>query len=384
MDSAQFLPVRVAVFVGTRPEVIKMAPLISRLRDDKSFELLVISSGQHSSLLSESLAEFQLTPDVSLDVFQSGQDLASITSKVLLRTSDALREVEIDVALVHGDTTTAVSSALACFYLGIPIGHVEAGLRTYDLSSPFPEELNRQVIARVATVNFCPDTVAADNLRREGVKEDSIVVTGNTVVDSLLLAKNLLQGDPKATQIVRTLSGEEREIQDLSKIVLMTFHRRENLDSLQDTFRSLRHTFSEIDDIEFIFPVHPNPLVREAAMRELASVPEVILVEPLQYLEFVNLLSNALLVLTDSGGVQEEAITLGVPVVVFRKNSERLGDSDHHLAQLADSDEEKLRESLKAIVASPRTSPRSLSTRFGDGNASERIVQALLREFGEG
>lgn len=370
----------VAIFVGTRPEVIKMAPVHSEFSKVSQIRTSLISSNQHSSLLTQALSEFELKPDFEFDSFKHGQSLDELSGKLLLGACRLLDKLKPDAILVHGDTSTAAFSAMAGFYKGVPVAHVEAGLRTQDLGSPFPEEFNRQLIGRIANWNFAPDEQARQNLLRENVQDSSIFVVGNTIVDSLQLALGSAAVSSKNSHSVELISGGLLPKAEPREVVLFTFHRRENLPELEQIFSGLVKAAEIRRDLTFVFPVHPNPMVREAARAAFSGCSNVHLVEPLSYRTFVNFLNTSVAVITDSGGIQEEAVTLGIPALVVRRNSERLSGLEQS-ASLGSLDAWNLSREVVKILDRDNSRERVTSTRFGDGRTSQRIVKVIAENF---
>lgn len=381
MNDAKIVPIKVAVVVGTRPEAIKMAPVILALAKDHEFVPILIATGQHGEMLSQALDLFNLTPDHNLQVMQPGQPLAELTAKIVAGVSSLLDELKPDVVLVHGDTTTAFASSLAAFYLGVPVGHVEAGLRTRNILGPFPEEFNRQAIARLATWNFAPTSNASANLVAEMVAPESIHVTGNTIVDALNMVIQQLNNDGE-------LGGQvKRELLDILKLdyearplVLVTAHRRENLgggiESICEAVADLSELFPGVN---FVFPVHLNPVVRELAEKHLSGKENVTLTRPLNYLEFLTLLSRCSLAISDSGGVQEEGVSLNKRILVTREETERAeGVKSGHLTLVGANRKVIVEEASSVLTAFERSEPFSgLENPYGDGSAAARILGVL-------
>jgi UDP-N-acetylglucosamine 2-epimerase (non-hydrolysing) len=362
---------RVAVIVGTRPEVIKMAPVIKALTESASLNPVVICTGQQRELAAQALASFDITPEIDLDVMQPGQSLASLTSRVLTRLDDVLAEIDLAAALVHGDTTTAMASALACFYRRIPIGHVEAGLRTYDFDHPWPEEMNRRLIDPICRWCFAPTERSRSNLLREGIPGDVVHVTGNTVIDALLQLRDRMAHSrtPEASTC--------REI-------LVTGHRRESFgDGFRDICHAIRTLADERQDIRIVYPVHLNPNVRGPVHEMLGSHNRISLREPAGYEEFVALMDRSHFLLTDSGGVQEEAPSLGKPVLVMRETTERPEGIDAGTCTLVGTSPDRILESCRELLDNESEYQRraALANPYGDGNASARIATLLERDL---
>lgn len=358
-----------------------MAPVILALAKDHEFVPILIATGQHGEMLSQALDLFNLTPDHNLQVMQPGQSLAELTAKIVAGVSSLLDELKPDVVLVHGDTTTAFASSLAAFYLGVPVGHVEAGLRTRNILGPFPEEFNRQAIARLATWNFAPTSNASANLVAELVAPESIHVTGNTIVDALNMVIQQLNNDGE-------LGGQvKRELLDILKLdyearplVLVTAHRRENLgggiESICEAVADLAELFPSVN---FVFPVHLNPVVRELAEKHLSGKENVTLTRPLNYLEFLTLLSRCSLAISDSGGVQEEGVSLNKRILVTREETERAeGVKSGHLTLVGANRKVIVEEASSVLTAFERSEPFSgLENPYGDGSAAARILGVL-------
>ncbi|MCP4758095.1 MAG: UDP-N-acetylglucosamine 2-epimerase (non-hydrolyzing) [Planctomycetes bacterium] len=359
--------VRVGVIVGTRPEVIKMAPVIDALEQSAAIEPLVVCSGQQRELAAQALASFDITPHIDLDVMQPGQSLASLTAKIIDRLDGILPDLNLDAALVHGDTTTAMTSALACFYQRIPIGHVEAGLRTYDFDHPWPEEMNRRLIDPICRWCFAPTELSRQNLLREGIPGDAIQVTGNTVIDALLQLRS------RQAETDEAFDSPYREI-------LVTGHRRE---SFGDGFRNICHAIrtlaEERHDVRIVYPVHLNPNVRGPVHELLGQHDRIDLCEPVGYEEFVKLMDRSHFLLTDSGGVQEEAPSLGKPVLVMRETTERPEGVDAGTCTLVGTCPDRILDSCRELLDNEVEYNRraALANPYGDGNASMRIVNQL-------
>jgi len=367
---------RIMVALGTRPECIKLAPVVTALRArPRDFETIVCSSGQQREMLDQTLQAFELNVDHDLDVMQPDQSLAELTAALLLGFSSLITEIRPDWILVQGDTTTAFPAALAAYYQRIPIGHVEAGLRSHDRFNPFPEEINRRYISAIADMHFAPTTAAAALLRCEGVNAASIHVTGNTVVDAL----TELQSRLEAPGGMRHISKAARELADSSSVILVTCHRRENFgENLAAICGAIRRIALAHRSHRVIFPIHLNPHVRAAVIPTLGDVPNIHLLGPVSYPDSIYLLSRANLVLTDSGGLQEEAPSFGVPVLVLRLKTERTEAIDAGLAELVGVDEDRIVARAGDLLARPTSAfSRPISNPFGDGRAAERIADAL-------
>lgn len=355
---------------GTRPEAIKMCPLVTELKSRDGFKTVVCVTGQHRQMLDMVLKTFHVTPDWDLSVMREKQTLFDVTANVLNGIKGVLEEVKPDVVLVHGDTSTTFATALACFYLQIPLGHVEAGLRTHDLYSPFPEEFNRQAVGILAKYHFAPTAMAKENLLREGKPEDSIYVTGNTAIDAL------------KTTVREHYSHPELEWAAGSRLILLTAHRRENLGQpMHNMFRAIRRVLDEHPDVKAIYPIHMNPLVRRIAEEELGGSERVRMIAPLDVLDFHNFLARSFLILTDSGGIQEEAPSLGKPVLVMRNTTERWEGIAAGTLKLAGTSEEGIyREFTTLLTDSAAYDAMSkASNPYGDGFACRRIADILSR-----
>jgi len=314
--------VKILTVFGTRPEAIKMAPVIRALEND--FDVKICVTAQHREMLDQVLKLFEILPDYDLDIMQPGQDLFDITSNVLSRMKKVLQIEKPDIVLVHGDTTTSMATAMAAFYLKIPVGHVEAGLRTYDINSPFPEELNRQITSRIATLHFSPTKIAMQNLLAEKVPENQVFVTGNTVIDALLSVVDAARMVVFSDSVLKKIPFLNQDKNEIPHIILVTGHRRENFGlGFENICHALSMVANQNPDVEIIYPVHLNPNVTEPVNRILSNLNNVHLIEPLEYLTFIKLMDLSYLILTDSGGVQEEAPSLGKPVLVLRETTER-------------------------------------------------------------
>lgn len=359
------------VVFGTRPEVIKLAPVVLELRRrPRSFRTVLLATAQHRGLLDQMLRVFDLAPDIDLDLMRPEQSLEDLTARIVRRVGAALGEARPDVVLIQGDTTTAMAAALAAFYRRIPVGHVEAGLRTGDPANPFPEEINRRIAGVLAAYHFAPTRLAARNLRREGIAPERIFLTGNTIVDAL---RHIAAKEADRPPAVRLNPGQ--------RLILVTAHRRESFGRpLERVFRALRDIARRHPDVDIVYPVHPNPNVRAAAAKVLAGAPRIRLIEPLDYLEFLSLLRRAHLALTDSGGVQEEAPTFKVPVLVLREVTERPEGVAAGVAKLVGTDRARIVAETSRLLEDDRAY-RAMAARrnpYGDGHAAERIRDALL------
>ena len=324
---------------GTRPEAIKMCPLVNELKTRKDIKTIVCVTGQHRQMLDQVLEAFNVVPDYDLSIMKDKQTLFDITTNILNRIKEVIEEVGPDVVLVHGDTSTTFVTALACFYLQIPVGHVEAGLRTYDIYSPYPEEFNRQAVGIVAKYNFAPTEMSKNNLLREGKKVESIFVTGNTAIDAL------------KTTVREDYFHSELEWAYDSRLIVITAHRRENLGQpMHKMFRAIRRILDEHPDVKAIYPIHMNPVVREAAAQELGDCDRIHIIEPLNVLDFHNFLARSYIILTDSGGIQEEAPSLGKPVLVMRDTTERPEGITAGTLKLVGTNEEVIYNNFKELL----------------------------------
>lgn len=382
---------KVMLVFGTRPEAIKMAPLVKELeRRDKEFETIVCVTGQHRQMLDQVLTIFDIKPQYDLNIMQSNQDLYDVTTRVLLGMRDVLKEVKPDVVLVHGDTTTSTAAALASFYQQIPVGHVEAGLRTHNIYSPWPEEMNRQITGRIATVNFAPTALSRSNLLAENAKDESIVVTGNTVIDALHIVVDKIKGDSAlASSLASNLLEAGYDVSRLNgtrRLVLITGHRRENFgDGFLNICRAIKTLSERYPEVDFVYPMHLNPNVRRPIREifgdDLGAGRNLFFIEPLEYLNFVFLMEKADVVLTDSGGIQEEAPGLGKPVLVMRDTTERPEALDAGTVKLVGTDYDKIVGELSTLLDDTEAYARMSHAvnPYGDGKACPRIAEALLK-----
>lgn len=363
---------KIMVVFGTRPEAIKMCPLVKEVKSRKNLETLVCVTGQHREMLSQVLETFDVDPDYDLSIMRERQTLFDITIDILVRIREVLEEVKPDVVLVHGDTSTTFVTALACFYLRIPVGHVEAGLRTYDIYSPYPEEFNRQAVGIMANYHFAPTDKARANLIREGKDPSSIFVTGNTVIDAL---KTTVRPDYR---------HEHLNWANDSRLILITAHRRENLGQpMERMFRAIKRIVDEYEDIKIIYPIHMNPQVRQIADKILANNDRIRIIEPLDVLDFHNFMARSYLILTDSGGIQEEAPSLGKPVLVMRDTTERPEGVEAGTLKLVGTDEEMIYTAFKHLLEDKEAYDRmsKATNPYGDGFASRRIVDILVERL---
>lgn len=374
---------------GTRPEAIKMAPLVREFqkRTDK-FQTVVCVTGQHREMLDQVLRLFEITPDYDLNIMKQGQDLYDVTAKVLLGMREVLKESVPDIVLVHGDTTTSIAAALAAFYQQISVGHVEAGLRTHNIYSPWPEEMNRQLTGRIATYHFSPTLLSKQNLLNEGVEESSIVVTGNTVIDALYMVIDKIKTDKilneKLKSILRLSGYDIQRLQNGRKMVLITGHRRENFgEGFISMCRAIKKLTEKYPEVDFIYPMHLNPNVRkpihEVFGRNLSDLGNMFFIEPLEYLSFVYLMEKSTIVLTDSGGIQEEAPGLGKPVLVMRDTTERPEALEAGTVKLVGTDFNKIVNEVSALLddtAYYEKMSKAVNP-YGDGLACNRILKHL-------
>lgn len=357
---------------GTRPEAIKMCPLVNELKRRGTFDVLVCVTGQHRQMLDQVLSAFDVKPDYDLSIMKQKQTLFDITINVLDGIRKVLTEERPDLVLVHGDTTTTFAAALACFYLQIPVGHVEAGLRTYDIFSPYPEEFNRQAVSIVTAYNFAPTKRAKENLIREGKNPDSIYVTGNTAIDAL------------KTTVRNEYSHPELEWASGSRLILITAHRRENLGKpMQHMFKAIRRVMDEHPDVKAIYPIHMNPLIRQTADEVFRGDDRIHLIEPLDVIDFHNFMARSCMILTDSGGIQEEAPSLGKPVLVMRDTTERPEGIAAGTLKLVGTNEDTIYKEFTRLLDDDEEYAQMAhaSNPYGDGHACERIVDILQKEI---
>ncbi len=357
---------------GTRPEAIKMAPLVKKLKETEGIESVLCVTAQHREMLDQVLSLFELTPDYDLNIMKPNQTISMITTNVLLGLDDIFAKEKPDIVLVHGDTTTTFAAALSAFYHQADVGHVEAGLRTYDKYSPFPEEMNRVLTGHIADIHFAPTERNRENLIREGISEEKIFITGNTVIDALLEV-----ADKPYEFVDETLKKIDFENK---RVITVTCHRRENLgENMENIFGAIRQIGDEFDDVEIIYPVHLNPKVREIAGRILAGADNIHLIEPLQYQPFVNLQAKSYLIITDSGGMQEEAPSLGKPVLVVRKETERPEAVAAGTVKLAGVDKDTIYSMAKELLTDKKAYDKMAhaANPYGDGHACEKIIDIL-------
>lgn len=359
---------KVMLVFGTRPEAIKMCPLVNELKKRKSIQTIVCVTGQHRQMLDQVLEIFNVIPDYDLSIMKDKQTLFDVTINILDRIKEVLEKEKPDLVLVHGDTSTTFVTALACFYLQIPVGHVEAGLRTYDILSPYPEEFNRQAVSIISQYNFAPTNLSRENLLHEGKKEETIFVTGNTAIDAL------------KTTVRTDYHHEVLDWSNDSRLIILTAHRRENLgEPLHNMFKAIKRIVDEFDDIKVIYPIHMNPIVRQIANEELGSCDRIRIIEPLDVLDFHNFLARSYLILTDSGGIQEEAPSLGKPVLVMRDTTERPEGVKAGTLKLVGTTEENIYNEFKKLLTdkSEYAKMSNASNPYGDGKASIRICDII-------
>ena len=365
--------IKVMTVFGTRPEAIKMAPVVLELQKHADrIQTIVAVTAQHRQMLDQVLDLFQITPDYDLDIMSQGQTLYDITTKSLMGLKDVLAKEKPDLVLVHGDTTTTFAGALASYYQQVPVGHVEAGLRTGDIYSPFPEEMNRKLTGAIAAIHFAPTATAKANLLKENVNPSHIYVTGNTVIDALMMT---VAGDYDFGDDLKDVDFHNH------RVILLTTHRRENLgEPMRHIYKALRRIIEEIPDTEIVFPVHRNPLVRKVVEEELAGVDRIHLIDPMEYEPFANLMSLSSLVLTDSGGIQEEAPSLGKPVLVLRNTTERPEAVEAGTVRLIGTDKDVVYAETKRLLTDQAAydAMSNAVNPYGDGKASQRIVQAII------
>lgn len=364
--------IKVMTIFGTRPEAIKMAPLVKELQSRKEIKVIVCVTAQHRQMLDQVLDTFNIKPDFDLNIMQQGQTLADITTRAIRGLEEVISKVKPHIVLVHGDTTTTFAGALAGCYTQTDVGHVEAGLRTYNKYSPYPEEMNRQMVGVIADMHFAPTKKSAENLIREGKKSNEIYITGNTAIDAM---KHTVKKD--YCHEVLDWVGDDR-------MILLTAHRRENLgEPMYHIFRAIKRIVEEFEDIKVVYPIHMNPQVREVASKELTGCERVKLIEPLEVLDFHNFQEKSYLILTDSGGIQEEAPSLGKPVLVLRDTTERPEGIEAGTLKLTGTDEEEIYSMTKELLVDEDAYKQMshASNPYGDGHASERIADAIIKKY---
>lgn len=365
--------IKVMSIFGTRPEAIKMAPLVKELERRKEIESIICVTAQHRQMLDQVLETFEIKPDYDLNIMKQGQTLSEITSKALIGLENIIKEAKPDIVLVHGDTTTTFAGALAAFYSQVAIGHVEAGLRTNDKYSPFPEEMNRQMVDCMTDMYFAPTSLSKRNLILENVDENKIYITGNTAIDAM------------ATTIKKDYANPELDwVKENEKLILVTAHRRENLgEPMKHIFRAIRRIADEFEDVKVIYPIHMNPKVREVAYEVFDGCDRIRLIEPLEVFDFHNFINKCYMIMSDSGGVQEEAPSLGKPVLVLRDTTERPEGIEAGTLKLVGTDEENIYKEAKLLLTDKEEYDRmsKASNPYGDGHASEKIVDAIIEKF---
>ena len=374
---------------GTRPEAIKMAPLVKEFQNySDKFETIVCVTGQHREMLDQVLHLFEITPDYDLNIMKQGQDLYDVTARVLTGMRDVLKEANPDVVLVHGDTTTSTAAALAAFYQQIPVGHVEAGLRTHNIYSPWPEEMNRQITGRISTYNFAPTQLSRENLLKENINEESIIITGNSVIDALYWVVNKIKSDKDLNETLKDIlfkaGYDVNRLDDNKKLVLITGHRRENFgNGFINMCTAIKDLTIKYPEVDFVYPMHLNPNVRkpihEVFGENLSNLGNMFFIEPLEYLSFVYLMEKSTIVLTDSGGIQEEAPGLGKPVLVMRDTTERPEALSAGTVKLVGTDYDKIMNEVSTLLDDENIYEQMSKAvnPYGDGLACERIVEHL-------
>lgn len=363
---------KVMLVFGTRPEAIKMCPLVNELKTRKQLETVVCVTGQHRQMLDQVLEAFQVEPDYDLSIMKERQTLFDVTTNILNNIKEVLEKEKPNVVLVHGDTSTTFVTALACFYLQIPVGHVEAGLRTYNIYSPYPEEFNRQAVSIISQFNFAPTELSKNNLLKEGKKEETIFVTGNTAIDAL------------KTTVREDYTHPDLEWASDSRLIMITAHRRENLgEPMKHMFRAIRRVMDEHPDVKAIYPIHMNPVVREIADSILGDDERIRIIEPLEVLDFHNFLNRSYMILTDSGGIQEEAPSLGKPVLVMRDTTERPEGIAAGTLKLVGTEEETIYQNFKSLLENKDEYEKmsKASNPYGDGFACKRIADILKEKL---
>lgn len=364
--------IKVMSVFGTRPEAIKMAPLVKELEKRKEIESIVAVTAQHREMLDQVLETFSIKPDYDLNIMKQGQTLADVTTRALQGLEAVIKECKPDIVLVHGDTTTTFAGALAAFYNQVAIGHVEAGLRTYDKYSPWPEEMNRQMVDCMSDMYFAPTNLSKENLLKQNIDESKIYVTGNTAIDAM------------GTTVEENYKHEVIDWVGDSRMILLTAHRRENLgEPMRHIFRAIKRLVDEFEDIKVVYPIHKNPLVREIANEILEGNDRVRLIEPLEVFDFHNFQNKSFMIMSDSGGIQEEAPSLGKPVLVLRDTTERPEGIEAGTLKLVGTDEDVIYKEAKELLTNKEAYDKMsrASNPYGDGHASERIVDAIIKKF---
>jgi UDP-N-acetylglucosamine 2-epimerase (non-hydrolysing) len=373
---------RILIVFGTRPEAIKMAPLVKGFEQHThEFDTRVCITGQHREMLDQVLEIFNIKADYDLNIMKAGQDLYDITSRVLIGMRDVLKDFKPDLVMVHGDTTTSASAALAAFYQQVPVAHVEAGLRTGNVYAPWPEEMNRMITRCLTQFHYAPTETSRKNLLKENVNDDNIVVTGNTVIDALLYINNRIRGDVKLQEELKlSLENKGYPVDDGKKFILITGHRRENFgEGFINICRAIQEVALKYPDIDLLYPVHLNPNVQKPVYEILDGIPNVFLVEPLEYLQFIYLMDKSFIVLTDSGGIQEEAPSLGKPVLVMRDTTERPEAVKAGTVKLVGTNRRKIVNAISDLIENKEVYDKMSRSHnpYGDGNAVERIIHHL-------
>ncbi|WP_419725553.1 non-hydrolyzing UDP-N-acetylglucosamine 2-epimerase [Terrisporobacter petrolearius] len=366
------MKIKVMTVFGTRPEAIKMAPLVKELESREEIDSIVCVTAQHRQMLDQVLDTFNIKPDYDLNIMKPGQTLADITSRALQNLDCVIREAKPDIVLVHGDTTTTLAASFAAFYNKVTLGHVEAGLRTYNKYSPYPEEINRQVTGVIADMHFAPTEISKENLIREGKKESSVYVTGNTAIDCL---KTTIR-ENYTNNIIKKIGND--------RMILLTAHRRENLgQNMKSMFGAIKRIVDEFEDVQVVYPIHLNPIVRETANEVFGDCNRIHLIEPLEVLDFHNFLNKSYIIMTDSGGIQEEAPSLGKPVLVLRDTTERPEGIAAGTLKLAGVEEETIYNLTKELLTNKELYNKmsNASNPYGDGNASRYIVDEIIKKF---
>ena len=366
------MKIKVMSIFGTRPEAIKMAPLVKELESRKEIESIVCVTAQHREMLDQVLETFDIKPDYDLNIMKQGQTLAEVTTRALLGLEEVIKKVKPDIVLVHGDTTTTFAGALAAFYNQVAIGHVEAGLRTYDKYSPFPEEMNRQMVGVLADMHFTPTENSKNSLLKEGKKPETIYVTGNTAIDAL------------TTTIKKDYKHPIFEWLGNDKLILLTAHRRENLgEPMRHMFKAIKRIVDEFNDVKVVYPVHLNPKVREIADEVLGNDDKIKLIEPLEVVDFHNFIDKSYLILTDSGGIQEEAPSLGKPVLVLRDTTERPEGIEAGTLKLAGTNENTIYDMIRELLTNKEIYEKmsKATNPYGDGTASKKITDAIIKKY---
>lgn len=385
------MTIKVLLVFGTRPEAIKMAPLVKYLQSKPQFfDTVVCVTGQHRQMLDQVTSLFQIYPDYDLNIMKPGQDLYDVTARILTGMRSVLEDCKPDIVLVHGDTSTSTAAALSAFYKQIPVGHVEAGLRTGDIYSPWPEEMNRQITGRIATLHFSPTTLSRDNLTRENIDDNNIVVTGNTVIDALNMVLGKIKDDAELTKRVRQELKEAgydpSRLENDRKMVLITGHRRENFgEGFRNICLALKELADKYPDVDFVYPMHLNPNVRQPISDIFAGIPysNMFFIEPLDYLPFVYMMQLSYLIITDSGGIQEEAPSLGKPVVVMREVTERPEALEAGTIRLVGTDRELIVNQVSEYIDDKDIydQHKKISNPYGDGNACMRIADFIIKKL---